>query len=139
MGNQSYFNERSEKTTNRIREIISEMPDFVYDFFVGVENNTSPLTRLNYAYDLRIFFDFLLNETTLNLTLLTSTKKATRLMTVSDIAGMPAGLMIPAATASMLQKQMVVKAISVLSAVRLQALNLNFAINAERSYRNTYD
>ncbi|MBQ9790298.1 MAG: tyrosine-type recombinase/integrase [Clostridia bacterium] len=65
MGNQSYFNERSEKTTNKIREIISDMPDFVYDFFVGVENNTSPLTRLNYAYDLRIFFKFLMEETSL--------------------------------------------------------------------------
>ena len=65
MSNQSYFNERSEKTTNRIREIISDMPDFVYDFFVGVENNTSPLTRLNYAYDLRIFFEYLMNETNL--------------------------------------------------------------------------
>lgn len=63
MGNQTYFNERSEKTTKKIREIISELPDFAYDFFVGVENNTSPLTRLNYAYDLRIFFDFLMNET----------------------------------------------------------------------------
>lgn len=63
MGNQTYFIERSEKTTKKIREIISELPDFVYDFFVGVENNTSPLTRLNYAYDLRIFFNFLLNET----------------------------------------------------------------------------
>jgi len=65
MGNQSYFIERSEKTTKRIREIISDMPDFVYDFFVGVENYTSPLTRLNYAYDLRVFFDYLMNETNL--------------------------------------------------------------------------
>ena len=65
MGNQTYFNERSEKTTNRIREIISDMPDFVYDFFVGIENQTSPLTRLNYAYDLRIFLDYLMNETNL--------------------------------------------------------------------------
>jgi len=63
MGNQTYFNERSEKTTRRIREIIGDLPDFVYDFFVGVENQTSPLTRLNYAYDLRIFFDYLMNET----------------------------------------------------------------------------
>ena len=59
MGNQTYFNERTEKTVKKIREIISELPDFVYDFFVAVENNTSPLTRLNYAYDLRIFFNFL--------------------------------------------------------------------------------
>ena len=65
MENDSYFIERSEKTTARTREIISELPDFVYDFFIGIENQTSPLTRLNYAYDLRIFFDYLLKETNL--------------------------------------------------------------------------
>ncbi|MDE5547522.1 MAG: site-specific integrase, partial [Clostridia bacterium] len=28
----------------------------------GVENHTSTLTRLNYVYDLRIFFDFLVKK-----------------------------------------------------------------------------
>ena len=33
--------------------------DFCLDFFLGIENNTSPLTRLNYSQDLEIFFDYL--------------------------------------------------------------------------------
>ena len=59
----SYFIERSKDCTKKTREILKEMPDFMYDYFVGIENNTSELTRLNYAYDLRTFFTFLLEET----------------------------------------------------------------------------
>lgn len=35
----------------------------MYDYFVGIENNTSELTRLNYAYDMRTFFHYLMNGT----------------------------------------------------------------------------
>ena len=59
----NYFLDRSNDTILRIREILNDLPDFCRDFFVGIENITSPLTRLNYAYDLRIFFHFLSTET----------------------------------------------------------------------------
>ena len=42
--------------------VIEELPFFCREFFIGIENNTSPLTRLNYAMDLRIFFDFLIKK-----------------------------------------------------------------------------
>ena len=50
------------------------MPPFVDDYFLGIENQTSTLTRLNYAYDLRIFFDYIVkkvfkNKTVRDLTL----------------------------------------------------------------------
>ena len=60
-----YFTERNQKNIKKIRELTRDLPDFCYDFFVGIENTTSTLTRLNYAYDLRIFFNFLLEETNL--------------------------------------------------------------------------
>lgn len=60
-----YFTERNQKNIKKIRELTRDLPDFCYDFFVGIENVTSTLTRLNYAYDLRIFFHFLLTETNL--------------------------------------------------------------------------
>ncbi len=63
MQSQDYFTERSQKCTKKIREILKELPDFCYDFFTGIEYQTSPLTRLNYAYDLRLFFNWLFNET----------------------------------------------------------------------------
>lgn len=59
MAKNSYFLEREIKCINQIDSILKELPYFVSDFFVGVEQRTTPLTRLNYAYDLRIFFDFL--------------------------------------------------------------------------------
>ena len=65
MKTQDYYSERALKCTKKIREILKELPDFCYDFFTGIENLTSPLTRLNYAYDLRIFFNYLFNETNL--------------------------------------------------------------------------
>lgn len=55
----SYFDERNEKNITKIREICAELPDFVTRFFLGIQLRTTPLTRLNYAYDLRIFFDYL--------------------------------------------------------------------------------
>ena len=54
----SYFEKRKINCIERTDGIIDELPTFCRDFFVGIENNTSALTRLNYAVDLRIFFDF---------------------------------------------------------------------------------
>lgn len=55
----TYFEQRSQDSIYKQRQIVSEMPDYVTDFFVGIEQTTSPLTRLNYAYDLRLFFEYL--------------------------------------------------------------------------------
>ena len=63
MKNVSYFNERNYKNTVALRKVLRELPEFCYDFFTGIENRTSTLTRLNYGYDLRIFFEFMFNET----------------------------------------------------------------------------
>jgi len=55
----SYFEQRNERNIRNAREVIAELPSFATEFFVGIATRTSPLTRLNYAYDLRIFFDYL--------------------------------------------------------------------------------
>lgn len=59
----TYYDERNNKNTIRLRKVLRDMPEFCYDYFTGLEYSTSSLTRLNYAYDLRIFFDYLFNET----------------------------------------------------------------------------
>lgn len=46
----------------KIKDLMHDLPNFCYEFFIGVENRTTALTRLNYAYDLRVFFDFLSKE-----------------------------------------------------------------------------
>ena len=63
MGNQTYFKERNYKNEKKIKEILSALPSFCEQFFIGIENNTSALTRLNYAYELRMFFEYLFSET----------------------------------------------------------------------------
>lgn len=58
----NYFKERDKNVNMRLREIRDSLPEFCEDFFVGIEPQTTTLTRLNYAYDLRIFFDYLLKN-----------------------------------------------------------------------------
>ena len=60
---QNYFQARDTDSHRKLRNVLRELPDFAQDFFVGIEQNTSLLTRLNYAYDLRLFFQFLTAET----------------------------------------------------------------------------
>ena len=50
------------RNLQKIEQLLRELPPFVEEYFVGIENQTSTLTRLNYAYDLRIFFDYLLKN-----------------------------------------------------------------------------
>lgn len=59
MEKSNYFENRAINTIEKIEKIIENLPHYVREFFVGIENVTTPLTRLNYSYDLRIFFDFL--------------------------------------------------------------------------------
>ncbi len=59
----NFYNEQKIKNTDKLRELLTEFPDFAIDFFTGIENRTSSLTRLNYAYDLRTFFMWALTET----------------------------------------------------------------------------
>lgn len=57
--NMTYHKQRDLINQEKLSEILVSLPDYVPDFFVAIENNSSSLTRLNYGYDLRSFFDFL--------------------------------------------------------------------------------
>ena len=59
----NYFTQRDEENILKIREIRRDLPAFCGEFFRGIEPYTTPLTRLGYARDIRLFFDFLVNET----------------------------------------------------------------------------
>ena len=62
MDDQNYYRARNLRNLQKIEQLLRELPPFVEEYFVGIENQTSTLTRLNYAYDLRIFFDYLLKN-----------------------------------------------------------------------------
>ena len=47
----------------KLREKLKELPVFTSQFFRGIEPTTSARTRMAYAYDLGIFFNYLYNET----------------------------------------------------------------------------
>lgn len=57
-----YYLERDKKNLKRIYDLLEELPPFAEDYFRGIEPRTSVETRLKYAYDLRIFFDFLVKD-----------------------------------------------------------------------------
>lgn len=59
MANQGFHEQQDIKNAKRLRELISELPDFVFEFFRGIEPTTSSRTRIAYAYDLRVFFNYL--------------------------------------------------------------------------------
>jgi integrase/recombinase XerC len=50
------------KQAERLRTILIGLPEVCYDFILSIETNTSMLTRLNYAGDLRTFLFFLDHE-----------------------------------------------------------------------------
>ncbi len=50
------------KQAERLRKILLELPEVCYDFILSIEPNTSILTRINYAGDLRIFLNYLGDE-----------------------------------------------------------------------------
>ena len=57
--NQNYHEQENKRNILKMREVLSTLPPFCKQFFRGIENQTSPRTRLAYAYDVRLFFEFL--------------------------------------------------------------------------------
>lgn len=57
-----YTSEKNQMYTQNIRALLKELPPYCSEFFRGIENNTSVLTRYGYAIDLKVFFNFLISE-----------------------------------------------------------------------------
>lgn len=62
MANIPYHEQKNIENITKLRGLIRELPPFCAEFFRGIEPRTSSRTRIAYAYDLRVFFDFLLKE-----------------------------------------------------------------------------
>ena len=56
---EKYNEEQDRENTLKMREVLKTLPGFTRQFFRGIEPNTLPRTRLAYAYDLRVFFEWL--------------------------------------------------------------------------------
>ena len=57
--NLNYHDQINKENVLKMREVLTTLPPFCKQFFRGIEETTSTRTRLGYALDLRIFFEFL--------------------------------------------------------------------------------
>ena len=61
MPERTYHEQVDIQNTKKLRAVLETLPRFCQEFFRGIETTTSSRTRLAYAYDLRVFFDYLKN------------------------------------------------------------------------------
>ena len=59
---EKYSREQEIKNTKKMRDILEDLPGFCRQYFRGIEESTGARTRLAYAYDLRVFFEFIQRE-----------------------------------------------------------------------------
>lgn len=55
----NYHDEQNKQNILKLRSILDTLPSFCRTFFRGIEEYTSTRTRVAYAYDIRLFFEFL--------------------------------------------------------------------------------
>ena len=58
----TYHEQKDVENILRLREVLSTLPSFCRDYFRAIDTTTTTKTRISYAYDIRIFFQFLLDE-----------------------------------------------------------------------------
>lgn len=57
--NNNYHDQQNIGNVQKMRDVLETLPPFCKQFFRGISENTSPRTRLAYAYDIRVFFEYL--------------------------------------------------------------------------------
>lgn len=55
----NYHDEQTKQNIMKMRAVLETLPPFCKTFFRGIEEYTSARTRLAYAYDIRLFFEYL--------------------------------------------------------------------------------
>ena len=58
----TYHEQTDVENTLRLRDVLKTLPPFCRDFFRAIEPRTTTKTRISYAYGIRIFFQFLLEQ-----------------------------------------------------------------------------
>ncbi len=62
MSKLAYHEQVDVNNIQKLRGLTKQLPPFCTDFFRGIEPRTSTRTRIAYAYDLTVFFSFLMKE-----------------------------------------------------------------------------
>ena len=74
----TYSEDVKNRLTLKLRELISELPNFCTEFFLSMASSREIRTRVAYAYDLRIFFNYMAEEK--------FDGKAVKEITISDLS-----------------------------------------------------
>ncbi|MBO4338050.1 MAG: tyrosine-type recombinase/integrase [Lachnospiraceae bacterium] len=55
----NYHEHEKKENIQKMRQVLADLPPFCKQFFRGIEQTTAPRTRLAYALDLRVFFEYM--------------------------------------------------------------------------------
>ena len=58
----TYHEQTDMENILKLREVLRTLPEFSRDYFRAIDTTTTTKTRISYAYDIRIFFQFLLEQ-----------------------------------------------------------------------------
>lgn len=58
----TYHDQTDQENILRLRDVLKTLPPFVKDYFRAIDSTTTTKTRISYAYDIRIFFQYLIHE-----------------------------------------------------------------------------
>ncbi len=58
-GKTNYHDEQNKKNVLKLRELLDSLPSFCKMYFRGMNDTIGSRTKIAYAYDLRVFFEFL--------------------------------------------------------------------------------
>lgn len=62
MAENNYHDEVAKQNILKMRAVVETLPSFCKTYFLGIQEQTAARTRLAYAYDLRVFFEYLHRE-----------------------------------------------------------------------------
>lgn len=62
MAENNYHDEVNKQNILKMRAVLDTLPRFCRTYFTGIQEHTASRTRLAYAYDLRVFFEYLHQE-----------------------------------------------------------------------------
>lgn len=58
----TYQEQIDESNIDRLRELIAPLPSYVKTYFIGIDAHTESRTQISYAYDLNLFFRYLVKN-----------------------------------------------------------------------------
>ncbi|NCB91482.1 MAG: integrase [Clostridia bacterium] len=58
----TYREQTDTQNILKLREVLNTLPSFAKDYFRAIDSTTTAKTRISYAYDIRIFFQFLIQS-----------------------------------------------------------------------------